>query len=45
VLETYLERLSSGPPGAMVRDMDIDWLPATAEFMGFGVRAGGHPGD
>jgi acylphosphatase len=45
VLEGFVERISKGPPGARVTELDVRWTAATGEFNGFGVRSGSHPGD
>ena len=37
-LETLLAFLHSGPPGAMVSQVQSDWLPATLELRQFEVR-------
>lgn len=44
-LEQFVERLSVGPPGASVRDVDLRWSGATGAFDGFAIRSGSHPGD
>ena len=44
-LEHFVERLSVGPPGGHVTDVELRWEPATGEFPGFGIRSGSHPGD
>jgi len=44
-LERFAERLSVGPPGASVRDVDLRWSPAAGGFDRFGVRSGAHSGD
>jgi acylphosphatase len=44
-LERLLEHLRQGPSGASVDRVQVDWLPATDEFDGFGVRTGWHAGD
>jgi len=45
ILDELLDRLAVGPPGAVVRDVDVAWRDATGAFREFGVRAGGHSGD
>jgi acylphosphatase len=44
-LEAFVARVSVGPPGASVEDVDIRWRHASGEFEGFAIRSGGHPGD
>jgi acylphosphatase len=44
-LETLLDALREGPPGASVARVDATWLPATGMFHDFDVRSGWHPGD
>jgi acylphosphatase len=44
-LETLLDDLREGPPGAWVERVDASWLAATGTFSGFDVRSGWHPGD
>jgi acylphosphatase len=44
-LDELLDRLAVGPPGSVVRDVDVAWRDATGGFRDFGVRAGGHSGD
>ena len=44
-LETLLEELRSGPPGARVERVDASWSAATGTFSDFDVRAGWHGGD
>lgn len=44
-LRRLLERLRSGPPGAVVDRVDEAWPPATGEFARFEIRSGWHPGD
>jgi acylphosphatase len=44
-LDTLLEALRDGPPGARVESVDETWLPATGAFDRFGVHSAGHTGD
>jgi acylphosphatase len=44
-LETLLDDLRSGPPGAWVERVDATWGPATGTFSDFDVRSGWHGGD
>jgi acylphosphatase len=44
-LERFAEALSVGPPGASVRDVDVQWTAAVGGLLGFGIRSGAHPGD
>ncbi len=44
-LETLLERLSVGPPGASVTDVAVHWSPGDGGFVGFAIHSGSHPGD
>jgi acylphosphatase len=44
-LEQLLDELREGPPGAVVRSVDVAWLPPTGGMDRFGVRSGAHPGD
>lgn len=44
-LESLLEELEHGPPGAWVDRVEADWRAATGEFDGFDVRSGWHAGD
>jgi acylphosphatase len=44
-LDRLLSALREGPPGADVRNVTEQWLPATGGMHGFGVRAAGHSGD
>ena len=44
-LERFVERLSVGPPGGHVTDVELRWESAIGEFVGFGIRSGWHPGD
>ena len=44
-LDRLLARLAVGPAGSIVTDVEVDWMQPSGEFHGFGVRAGGHPGD
>jgi acylphosphatase len=45
VLEQFVERMSTGPPGSSVADVDVSWGQAMGGFNGFAVRSGAHPGD
>lgn len=44
-LERLVRVLHDGPPGAVVDNVQVEWSPATAEFVGFDVRSGWHGGD
>lgn len=44
-LESLLEALRSGPPGAWVDRVDSTWSAATGELDDFDVRSGWHGGD
>ena len=44
-LERLLDGLREGPPGASVDGVTTNWLPATGDLRGFGVRSSGHRGD
>ena len=44
-LERLAEALSVGPPGASVRDVDVQWTGVVGGFVGFGIRSGAHSGD
>jgi acylphosphatase len=44
-LETLLERLRAGPPGAVVARVSEAWMPGVGRFASFGVRSAGHRGD
>lgn len=44
-LAQFVERMSAGPPGSSVTDVDVWWGPATGGFTGFAVRSGAHSGD
>ncbi len=44
-LETLLDTLRTGPPGAWVERVDEAWSPAAGGFERFEVRSGWHPGD
>jgi acylphosphatase len=44
-LEQLVRELERGPVGARVVGVQASWRPATGEFDGFTVHAGGHPGD
>jgi acylphosphatase len=37
-LEQLLGFLHHGPPGAVVREVQVDWPPATGEFQHFEIR-------
>lgn len=36
-LETFIEFLKTGPPGAKVEKVDIEWLESIGEYTGFHV--------
>ncbi len=38
-LEQLLQSIRQGPPMARVEDVDMAWLEATGEFVGFSVRS------
>jgi acylphosphatase len=44
-LDRLLRALREGPPGADVRNVTEQWLPASGSMHGFSVRAAGHSGD
>jgi acylphosphatase len=44
-LERLARRLTVGPPGAEIRDVELRWLAATGSFGAFVVKSGSHPGD
>jgi acylphosphatase len=44
-LESLLQDLRDGPPGAWVERVDATWSTATRGFSGFDVGSGWHPGD
>ena len=44
-IDDLLRALRDGPPGAVVDRIDRQSSPATGEFGGFEIRAGGHAGD
>jgi acylphosphatase len=44
-LQTLLERLREGPPGAHVARVSEAWMAALGRFESFGVRSAGHRGD
>jgi acylphosphatase len=37
-LERLLNRLNSGPPVALVSDVEVEWQPATGRYKSFSVR-------
>jgi acylphosphatase len=37
-LEKLLEQLKTGPPGARVRRVEIDWSDYSGQFTDFGIR-------
>jgi len=37
-LDRLLEELKTGPPGASVRSVEIDWSPCTGQFENFSIR-------
>ena len=44
-LDRLAERVSVGPAGAAIADMDVRWTDAQGDWTGFSVRSGGHRGD
>jgi acylphosphatase len=44
-LAQFVDRVSAGPPGAAVADLDVQWAAATRDFVGFVIRSGAHSGD
>jgi acylphosphatase len=44
-LESFLDDLRDGPPGAWVERVDAAWSTGTSAFSGFDVRGGWHSGD
>lgn len=44
-LGQLLDLLHDGPPGAGVRSVEVDRVPARGESLGFDVRSGHHSGD
>ena len=44
-LDRLAERVSVGPSGAHVADLDVRWGAACGAGNGFSVRSGGHSGD
>jgi acylphosphatase len=44
-LDRLAERVSVGPAGAAIADLDVRWTAAQGGWSGFSVRSGGHPGD
>jgi acylphosphatase len=44
-LELLLDRLRSGPRGAVVEWVDVDYSPATGSHARFEIRSGSHPGE
>ena len=44
-LERLVERLREGPPGAVVRDVEVHFEPAGGVTAGFTIRSGDHRGD
>ena len=44
-LDRLAERVSIGPAGAAIADLDVRWTAAQGGWSGFSVRSGGHPGD
>ena len=38
VLESFLVYLRQGPPGARVRFVDVEWLPALSDLGSFEIR-------
>lgn len=45
LLDALVARLNEGPPAAIVENVSVAWMPATATFASFGVRSGAHRGD
>jgi acylphosphatase len=37
-LDKLLEQLRAGPPGALVKKVDVDWLNCTGQFTDFRIR-------
>jgi acylphosphatase len=37
-LQRFINWCHSGPPGALVREVEENWLPRTGEFDSFGIR-------
>ena len=44
-LDRLAERLSAGPPGARIEDVELTWGFATRAWPSFTVRSGFHSGD
>jgi acylphosphatase len=44
-LDALREALETGPAGAFVERVTVDWQPASGTFGSFDVRSGGHRGD
>ena len=44
-LDSLVEQVRRGPPGAEVSDVDVRRGPATGRFSGFSIRSWGHSGD
>jgi acylphosphatase len=44
-LERLVERLREGPPGAVVREVEVHVEPAVGVPSGFVIRSGDHRGD
>lgn len=37
-LDRLLEQLRTGPPGALVKKVEVDWLDHSGQFEGFRIR-------
>ena len=44
-LDRLAERVSVGPAGATIADVEVRWASAQGGWSGFAVRSGGHSGD
>ena len=44
-LDRLAERVSVGPAGATIADLEVRWSAAQGGWSGFSVRSGAHPGD
>ena len=45
VLDRLAERVSIGPAGAQIADLEVHWAAAQGSWSGFSVRSGSHTGD